>query len=219
MKVGTDGTLLGAWATAPEGQSRILDIGTGTGLIALMMAQRYPEAQLSAVDIDSDAVAQARENVALSPFAARIAVSLCDIKDFEGEQLFDAIVSNPPFFPEEQSMGAPDRKRLLARQSNTLDVHKLVGSVCRLLKPEGRFSVIIPTFLYGMMVGETVMAGLHLSRVCYVRTTPRKEPKRVLVEFSKLPVSQLDKEEQVLEVSPRVRSTWYSHLTQDFYIR
>ena len=98
MKVGTDGTLLGAWAAAPSGQCRILDIGTGTGLIALMMAQRYPEAEVTGIDIDEDAVAQADENVRLSPFSERVRIYRQDIVNFTDIIGFDAIVSNPPYF-------------------------------------------------------------------------------------------------------------------------
>ena len=98
MKVGTDGTLLGAWAQASSGPCRILDIGTGTGLIALMMAQRYPQASVVGVDIDASAVNQAKENVKASPFADRIAIFETDICHFIADQPFDAIVCNPPFF-------------------------------------------------------------------------------------------------------------------------
>jgi tRNA1Val (adenine37-N6)-methyltransferase len=109
MKVGTDGTLLGAWANAPEGSSSILDIGTGTGLVALMMAQRFPEATIHGIDIDTEAVAQATENVARSPFASRIMINRCDatkITDMEG---YDAIVCNPPYFVD--ALTCPEKCR------------------------------------------------------------------------------------------------------------
>lgn len=97
MKVGTDGTLLGAWAAAPSGKCRILDIGTGTGLIALMMAQRFPESEVIGIDIDPEAIAQARENVRLSPFSERITISHQDLMKFDDTECFDVIVSNPPY--------------------------------------------------------------------------------------------------------------------------
>ena len=100
MKVGTDGTLLGAWA---QGGKRILDIGTGTGLIALMMAQRFTQAEVVGIDIDADAVAQARENVVASPFSRRVDILLKDVKDMEGT--FDSIVSNPPYILRKESDG------------------------------------------------------------------------------------------------------------------
>ena len=96
MKVGTDGVLLGAWAAVRPQDRRMLDIGTGTGLIALMLAQRAPEAHVTGVDIDD--VGQARENAAASPWSGRVAFAQCPVQEFETPEPFDLIVSNPPFF-------------------------------------------------------------------------------------------------------------------------
>ena len=115
MKVGTDGTLLGAWAKASAGPCRVLDVGTGTGLIALMMAQRYPEALAVAIDIDEKAVFQAQENVTASPFADRIQVLEADVQTFADSEKFDSIVCNPPFF--EDSLVCPDPQRTEARHT------------------------------------------------------------------------------------------------------
>lgn len=222
MKVGTDGTLLGAWArTSCQGdseKSRILDIGTGTGLIALMMAQRYPNAVIKAIDIDENAVCQARENVSVSPFSTRIEVIQADIALFESDESFDAIVCNPPYFTAANSMESPDFQRRIARQTHSLDFKMLVNSVKRLLAPKGLFSVVIPTDGYGLMANEAMLADLYVSRLCRVRTTPRKVPKRVLIEFSKLPVDEVDITDGVIEIQPNIRSSWYQELTQDFYI-
>ena len=143
MRVGTDGTLLGAWAQASDGACRILDIGTGTGLIALMMAQRYPQAMVTAIDIDDGAVRQAKENVSSSPFADRINVIKADVLTFEDMEKYDSIVCNPPFF--EDSLTCPDPQRTEARHTVTLGYRQLMKSAFRLLKDDGRFSVIIPT--------------------------------------------------------------------------
>ena len=105
MKVGTDGVLLGAWS---RGGKRLLDIGTGTGLIAMMMAQRFSEAEIVAIDIDEAACLQAKENVANSPFATRVRVVHTSLQQFDGENCFDCIVSNPPFFVN--SLPNPDVK-------------------------------------------------------------------------------------------------------------
>ena len=113
MKVGTDGMLLGAWAEMDKPDGRVLDIGTGTGLMALMMAQRYPEARVTAVDIDEMAVSQAVENVKASPFADRIEVLQADVNAFETEKKFDSIVCNPPFF--NNVLICPDSQRTQAR--------------------------------------------------------------------------------------------------------
>ena len=138
MKVGTDGTLLGAWA---NGGRSVLDIGTGTGLIALMMAQRFPEARVTAIDIDQAACLQAHDNVAASPFASRIQIVQADVADYEAEP-FDVIVSNPPYFVE--SLTCPDYQRTTARHTASLTYQTLMCSAFRLLSDEGRFSVIIP---------------------------------------------------------------------------
>lgn len=147
MKVGTDGTLLGAWA---RGGRRILDVGTGTGLIALMMAQRFRQACVTGIDIDADAVAQAAENVAASPFAQRISIVRSDVKDMEG--LFDAIVSNPPYFVG--SLHSPDRQRTMARHADTLPYRLLMQQAQRLLTDEGEMSVVVPTDQQQLMESE-----------------------------------------------------------------
>ena len=188
MKVGTDGTLLGAWAHAPEGRCRILDIGTGTGLIAMMMAQRYPQAEIVGVDISSEACAQARENVKY----------------------------NPPYFVN--SLNCPDENRTIARHSDSLSYKDLLKQVIRLLSDEGNFSLVIPTESISAIESEAAFEGLFLSRKCLIKTTPRKSPKRVLMEFHKYPSGHIDISEEVLETSPNVRSEWYSNLTKDFYL-
>jgi tRNA1Val (adenine37-N6)-methyltransferase len=120
MKVGTDGVLLGAWA---PGGKRILDVGSGTGLISLMMAQRFPEAQVRGIDMDGEACEEAAENVAASPFADRVEIECCRLQDYHSEESFDAIVSNPPFFLN--SLKNPDSKRTMARHTDSLPFRDL----------------------------------------------------------------------------------------------
>ena len=217
MKVGTDGTLLGAWAAAPSGQCRILDIGTGTGLIALMMAQRYPEAEVTGIDIDEDAVAQADENVRLSPFSERVRIYRQDIVNFTDTIGFDAIVSNPPYFVD--SLACPDDQRTIARHAVSLTYEQLMHQAYHLLKDEGRFSVVVPSDCRAKIEAAACLEGFFTTRVCLIKTTPRKQPKRQLIEFQKHPVSKLDISEGVIEVSPNVRSEWYQQLTKEFYIK
>ena len=140
MKVGTDGTLLGAWALMPgEASGRVLDIGTGTGLIALMMAQRYPEAEVTAIDIDAGAVSQARENVAASPFARRVTVMEMALQQMgetspvadQPSSRYDAIVCNPPFFVN--SLVCPDARRTAARHASSLPLTDLAAAASVLL--------------------------------------------------------------------------------------
>ena len=217
MKVGTDGTLLGAWALASAGPCRVLDVGTGTGLIALMMAQRYPEAQVIAIDIDEKAVFQAQENVSASPFADRIQVLEADVQAFADSEKFDSIVCNPPFF--EDSLVCPDPQRTEARHTVSLGYRQLMDSVFRLLKDDGRFSVIIPADCRSRLESEARLRGFFISRLCSVQTTPKKAPKRYMIEFAKHPVNETDITNGVLESSPQNRSDWYRELTQEFYIK
>ena len=217
MKVGTDGTLLGAWAAAPSGQCRILDIGTGTGLIALMMAQRYPEAEVTGIDIDEDAVTQAVDNVRLSPFSERIRICHLDILNFADTIGFNAIVSNPPYFVD--SLACPDDQRTIARHAVSLTYEQLMHQAYHLLKDEGRFSVVVPSDCRAKIEAAACLEGFFTTRVCLIKTTPRKQPKRQLIEFQKHPVSELDISEGVIEVSPNVRSEWYQQLTKEFYIK
>lgn len=217
MKVGTDGTLLGAWAQAPEGKGRILDIGTGTGLIALMMAQRFPETVVTGIDIDAGAIAQAQENVMNSPFSDRISIQQMDAIKLEDDCGFDAIVCNPPYFVD--SLTCPDEQRTLARHTVSLTYEGLSNAAYRLLKKDGYFSVVVPADCESRMEIAARLEGFFPSRICLIKTTPQKNPKRQLIEFRKHPVYKVDIYEGIIEISPNVRSTWYQELTQDFYIK
>ena len=230
MKVGTDGVLLGAWA---EGGQRILDIGSGTGLISLMMAQRFPEAQVWGIDIDPDACMQARENVAASPFADRVGIACCALQNLseehlvrgseelmemkEGEgNLFDAIVSNPPFFVN--GLKNPDSKRAMARHSDSLPFPVLMKGVRRWLSDEGVFSAIVPADVLESFVSEAYCSGLSLVRQCGVKTVERKQPKRYLVAFSKRRTGMMDKCTEIMMDSDGNRSEWYAKITEGFYL-
>lgn len=217
MKVGTDGTLLGAWANAPEGASRILDIGTGTGLIALMMAQRFPDAQIIGIDIDSDATIQAMENVATSPFDDRIMINREDATKFEDKEGFDAIVSNPPYFVD--SLTCPGEQRTMARHAVALNYQTLMHTANKLLKNDGIISIVIPTENIEDINSVSACEGLFVTRLCKIKTTPNKQPKRQLVEIRKHPVDKIDYREEILENNPGHRSEWYHNLTKDFYIK
>ena len=218
MKVGTDGVLLGSWA---RGGERILDVGTGTGLIALMMAQRYEQATVDAVEIDTEACQQAIDNVAESPFTNRINV-ICDaVQHFsmESERLkaYDAIVSNPPFF--ENALKNPDKGRLVARHSDTLPFADLFKAVKKLLSDNGEFSAIIPTEYRGRIEEEALLQGFSLSRICAIKTTPKNPIRRYLLAFRRYPSPHIDEQVEILETQPNVRSEWYENLTKDFYIQ
>ena len=217
MKVGTDGTLLGAWASTPDEACRILDIGTATGLIALMMAQRFPKALITGIDIDEDAVSQARENTLASPFSERITVLQSDVTKMDDTEKFDSIVCNPPFF--DQSLKCPNQQRTGARHTVSLNYEQLTETAFRLLKSDGSFSVIIPSDYRSRMESEAMLRGFFVSRVCSIQTTPTKQPKRYMIEFTKHPVSKVVTEIGILNISSQERSPWYQQLTNDFYIK
>ncbi len=204
MKVGTDGVLLGAWA---NGGKRILDAGTGTGIIALMMAQRYPNAVVTAIDIDEGAVKQAQQNVAQSPFAQQITVLHNTLQEHQGE--YDAIISNPPFFID--SLAAPDEQRNVARHTQTLTYTELMQAAWRLLSDEGELSVVVPFDYRKRMEDEAIFVGFFPSKVCAVKTTERKPAKRYLLSFKKHPCRC--EQEQLTIGSER-----YQELTKEFYL-
>lgn len=215
MKVGTDGVLLGAWGCV-EGQS-ILDIGTGTGLIALMAAQRNPEARVLGIDIDEAAVGQAQENVADSPFHERVRCEVMDVMELRPTMRFDAILCNPPFFTEDTL--PEDKGRALARNNKSLPFEKLVPKVASLLAEGGTFSVIIPSQLATDFIALCLADGLHLQRRCLVRTTPKKPPRRTLLMFSMDNGFQNDNEQDIcLLDDDGQRSPAYQSLTKDFYL-
>lgn len=217
MKVGTDGVLLGAWAEVPE-HGFALDIGTGSGLVALMIAQRSSTLSITGIDIDHESVLQARENVQSSPFATRISIEECSLQDYDAGHIFDTIVCNPPFF--EETLLPPDAQRRDARHTCSLPFHLLAETTARMLRDGGTLSIVLPTSALPSFQGHCEQNGLHMSRLCHVRTTVRKEPKRILATFTKCPSStapSLNIEELVLQDGPH-RTPDYKALTKDFYL-
>ena len=208
MKVGTDGVLLGAWA---RGGSRVLDVGTGTGIIALMMAQRYPEAQVLGIDIDEGAVRQATQNVEASPFARQISIAQTRVQDLDEAQAgrYDAVVSNPPFFID--ALQAPDRQRNMARHAATMTYADLMTAANKLLNDEGELSVIVPFDYRRRMDDEAVFQGFFPSRVCAVKTTAKKPVRRYLLAYRKQPC-RCEQTELV------IGDEQYQSLTRDFYL-
>lgn len=213
MKVGTDGVLLGAWA---QGGRRILDIGSGTGLISLMMAQRFPEAEVVGIDMDADACGQARENVMASPFRDRVEIVCCRLQDFGGTGVFDAIVSNPPFFVD--SLKNPDSKRTMARHTDSLPFRDLFAGVKRLLSDEGVFSAIVHAEVVEQFVAESCMLGFYLISRCGVKTVERKQPKRFMLSFAKHRISPYEEHVETMMDSQGNRSEWYKKITEEFYL-
>ena len=204
MKVGTDGVLLGAWA---NGGPRVLDVGTGTGVIALMMAQRYPDGQVTALDIDEGAVRQAKLNVAHSPFAVRVTVLQERVQEHEGQ--YDAVLSNPPFFID--SLAAPDAQRHMARHADTLSYAELMQAAWRLLREDGEMSVVVPFDYRRRMEDEATFVGFFPSRVCAVKTVERKPARRFLLAFRKQPCPCVSEQMTIGDEA-------YLRMTGDFYL-
>ena len=215
MKVGTDGVLLGAWAGSGW-LLNILDIGTGTGLIALMMAQRFAGARIDALEIDPVSSGQASENAAGSPFGERISVISSDFLTWDSGKKYDLIVCNPPFFKD--SLQSPDAGRTTARHEDSLPLGELIRKSAGLLSPDGGLALIIPVDRLPEVAKVAVEAGLNLNRILRVKGTPKVPVKRVLIHLDKryLPVEM---GELTLEGEQRGSvSEEYRGLTQEFYL-
>ena len=218
MPVNSDGVLLGAWVNA-AGTERALDIGTGTGVIALMLAQRLPEARIDAVEIDEAAARQARENMAASDFAKRLRCVHESIQDFSrfAEHDYDLIVSNPPFFTGGTMSDNQDRSGV--RHTVKLPHGDLIQAVRRLLKPGGRLAVILPHIEGLRFVEMATTYGLHARRQTDLYPRAGRPVERILVEFSKAE-GPLERDELVMyagEKSKRYTEA-YRRLTADFYL-
>ena len=215
MKVGTDGVLLGAWADI-EGDTLILDAGTGSGIIAIMSAQRNVTAHITALDIDADAVAQARANVAATAWSERIVCVQSDVRNYSGEEQFDHIISNPPYFLE--STHSPNRQRDIARSAEALPFSELVASAERLLRVGGKLSVVLPAESASRFRYDA-FERLWLSRLCSVVTVDGDAPKRVLMEFVRRDKPLMPRcEEMVIQHRDGEYSAKYRTLTKDFYL-
>lgn len=220
MKVGTDAVLLGAWVKT-YGSRRILDIGTGTGVIALMLAQKSG-AEIDAIDIDPDAVAEAKVNVANSPWAERVHVQHVSLQDFAkiADHQYDLIVSNPPYFVD--SLPSTEANRTAARHTVHLSFDELVKGAVKMLSKDGKLCVILPPKEGEQFMSLATQQGLHLTRITRVRTTPEKSEKRLLMQFAFSPRPQISDSVLVIEQDPTKRHSWtdeYKELTKDYYLQ
>lgn len=214
MKVGTDGVLLGAWCPIVNRKSsnrKFLDVGTGSGLIARMLMQRCPEAEVEGIDIDAAAVEQACEN-GVRAFQARL-------QDWQKNYKYDLIVSNPPYF--QNSLKNPDKGREMARHTDTLSYAELIQHSARLLQEGGQLALILPAEAENEVRQLAAAADLFLTHVTRVYSKENKKPKRVLLAFQlKIEDLRLKIEEDslVLEDEKGGRSLPYQDLCRDFYL-
>ena len=182
LKVGTDGVLFGAWLNYQEAQ-RILDIGTGTGVLALIAAQRNATAHIDAVEIDDASAEQASENVAASPWSERVRVHRMDVRRMSTGEPYDLIICNPPYYAGYST--SPDARIGLAKHSGELLFAELIDAVGRLLAPEGRLAVIIPLNREAEFLREASRLRLSPHRRCAVSYVAHRPPKRVLLELAR----------------------------------
>lgn len=222
MKIGTDGILLGAWAPA-EQPELILDIGTGTGLIALMMAQRFPNAIVDAVEVEPNAAEQAARNFSSSPWPDRLNLHHQTIQSFASSGLrnkaYSLIVSNPPWFAD--SLKSNEIRRNLARHTDSLSHDELLNSVRLLLHSSGRFAVVLPFGDSTSFIHSAHQRNLFCRRQCHVRSKPSLSPHRVLLEFETVPAeSPVIPQELIIENEQHHDYTEsFRKLTRDFYLR
>jgi len=219
MKVGTDGVLLGAWCDV-DSASNILDIGSGSGLIALMLAQRNPEASITAVEIDKNAASQAAENVKNSPWESRIEVIHAPVQDMlpDHKKEFDLIVCNPPFFAASRSTIAAGDHRRLARNDEQLPLGELFTAASELLAGHGKMSVVIPMNRKEEIIEIASENNLHPYRITNVIPKLGKKCHRILMSFS-FGKPPLDEDELILQKSEKRNDFTedYIGLTQDFH--
>ena len=217
MKVGTDGVLIGCWAEMEDvrcqrSDVRILDAGTGSGLIARMMMQRCPEAKVEGIDIDEAAVEQAKEN-GVRAFEARL-------QDWDPGYEYDLIVSNPPYF--QNSLKNPDKGRELARHTDSLSYEELLSHSARLLTMHGQLAIILPADAEQEICTLAAQHSLYLTHVTRVYSKENKPARRVLLQFEKSDYRAIDisvvEDTLVLEDDKGGRSRPYQELAKDFYL-
>lgn len=214
QKVSTDGVLLGAWTTWPSKCQRILDIGSGSGLLSLMAAQRS-EAEIIGIELDYEAYCQAKENAKYSPWNKRINFIHTDIRDYTPTSPFNCIISNPPFFKE--SLLPPNERRRLAHSAQSLPFSDLMKCAARMLSPNGLFHIIVPTNTEREITLESTLQQLHLVRRCEVFPTPKKDSRRLLLTFSPH-FEILRRSSLILLDEYGKRSSEFAELTKDFYL-
>ena len=218
MKIGTDGVLLGAWASLQNGPNAVLDIGAGTGVIALILAQRSNAETIDAIEVDENAYEQCVENFEASPWADRLFCYHAGLEEFveEIEETYDLIVSNPPFYSEKVSSG--DLSRDMARQNQSLPFHELIKGICKLLSRTGIFATIIPFKEEERFMELAVKCGLFPQRITRVKGNLNAEIKRSLIALG-FKKTDVEKTELTIEIKRHQYTKEYVNLTRDFYLK
>lgn len=214
LKVGTDAVLLGAAMTLLPEDRRALDIGTGTGVIALMAAQRAPLLSIEAIDIDGPSAEEAAYNFRQSPWPDRLRALHCSLSDYRPESGFDLIFSNPPYYDD--SLRNPDERLSAARHSHALTLAEIFGFASERLTPDGRISLILPCEKRVPALRLAASFGFRPFRSILVKTVEHKAPKRVVLEFSRR--KEVEKQEFITLMKDGGRSPEYARLTEGFYL-
>jgi len=218
MKIGTDGVLLGAWTSLDHNPFSILDIGSGTGVLSLMMAQRSHAENIDALEIDADAYEQCSENFENSAWADRLFCYHASLLEFieEIEDEFDLIICNPPFYSEDYK--TDNEARDLARFNDAMPFEHLIFAAVNLLSENGLLSVILPYKEEAHFINLASKVGLFPKRLRRVKGNPNSEIKRSLLEFS---FQQQDHEisELIIETARHQYTDDYINLTKDFYLK
>ena len=215
MKIGTDGVLLGAWADVTEARS-ILDVGTGTGLVAIMCAQRNVHASVHGIDIVEDAIVESRQNVARTPWHDRITMEHADLRDFHTQVRYDHIVTNPPFFLT--SLHSPDVARAVARHATSLSYEDIISAAERLLNVGGRLTVILPADCAAVF-RSVAFERLWLSRIVEIVTREGEAPKRTIMEFVLTDKPLMPRATSLtIQAADGSYTEDYRHLTKEFYL-
>ena len=216
MKVGTDGVLLGAWCPV-EGVRRVLDVGTGCGVIALMVAQRNSSALIDAIDIDLGAVEEAALNFAASPWGNRLTASLTDFNTMENvERPYDLIVSNPPYFTD--SLLPPDAARTMARHTGSLSYSQLIEGAARLITNDGSLALISPIEAQDAINEAAAFASLPVRNITHVIPVEGGAAKRILWLLSRRDMPYREDNLTIARLDGTFTSE-YVALTKDFYLK
>lgn len=218
MKVGTDGVLLGAWARVPvaAADSPVLDVGCGTGVIGLMIAQRYSDVMVNCIDISTEAVEECSGNISRSPFASRVEAGRHDFLDYHDNRKYGLIVSNPPFFTER--LHSPDALRASARHDDSMPLPSLLRCAVSLLSPDGCLALVLPAARDNEVLLEASLAGLYPVRQCKVYTRRGKVSRRTLWEFSLMHSGACEPSELFIQDGDGNFTEQYKALLRDFYL-
>jgi len=216
MKVSTDACIQGAWTPLPDGIGRVLDIGTGTGLLSLMLAQRLPEAQFDAIELDASAAGQASQNVAASPFANRIAVRHADANTWEPRSLYDLIICNPPFFSN--SLKGPHAARNAARHTDALKPQSLIETLLRNLSTAGTASILLPPAEHEGFHKLSAVSGLYLQQFLQVRDREESRITRHVGIYSTTPAHEVPFEELHIKNPDGSYTPAFMDLLRPFYL-